>query len=143
MHEFEANDLLLVRAELFHKFPDARMEFMRIGIFRGIWIKGDSPFQSIFIAKIKPVVLAENVQSAISADGEKPSFEIIPDFIWVREVEFEEGILDDIARAFVVAIEDSCRVSNEVTLILVQRPPNEEGGFILVRLDRHVFTLRL
>lgn len=143
MHEFEADDLLLIGAEIFHKIPDTLVKLTGDGAFTGIWIVTDGQTESVFIAEIKSLILAQHIQSAVSADGEKPGFEVVTDLVRVCEVELEHGVLHHFARPFDVAIKDTGRVGDEAALMLIQRTPNEECGFIWMGLERHGDTVRL
>jgi len=143
MHEFEANDLLLIGAEIFHKIPDTLVKLTGDGVFTRIWIMTDSKTESVFIAEIKALILAQHIQSAVSADGKKPGFEVVTDLVRISEVELEHGVLHHFTRPFDVAIKDTGRVGDEAALMLIQSTPDEEGGFIWMGLERHGDTVRL
>ena len=130
-------------AEIFHEIPDTLVKLTGDGVFTGIWIVADGETESVFIAEIKTLILAQHIQSAVSADGKKPGFEAVTDLVRISEVELEHGILHHFACPLDVAIKDTGRVGDEAALMLIQRTPDEEGGFIWMGLERHGDTVRL
>ena len=82
-------------------------------------------------AEVEAVILAEDVEGAIPADGVEPGFEIVPHASWLGEVELEKRILHDIAATLDVSTEDAGCVGDKGAFMLVQRPPDQHGGFIL------------
>lgn len=143
MHEFEANDLLLIRPEVFHKVPDALVELAGNGVFTGVRVVIDGQLDGVLVAEVEPLVLAQHVEGAVSADGEKPGFEIVTDLLRISEVELEHGILHHFTGTLDVAVEDTSGVGDEAALVLIQRPPDKEGGFIWMGLERHGDTVSL
>jgi hypothetical protein len=141
MHEFEADDLTLVGAQFLHQIPDALIKLMGDGIFTGVWVMTDGKTESLFIPQIKPLVFAQDIQGPVAANGEKPSFEIITDTVWLSKIKFEKRILDHLPSALHIPMQNACGVGDEAALVLVQSAPDQEGGFFRLRLVvRHVFT---
>ena len=143
VHELEPNDFFLIGAELFHEVPDTLVQLMGDGVFTRVGIKADGHVEHVFIAEIEPVILAQDIERTVPADGEKPGLEVVADLVGVGEVELEHGVLHDLSRALDVTIEDARRVGDEVALMLIQRPPDEQGGFFgLGLVGEHEYTVR-
>lgn len=142
VHEFEANDLALVGAQLFDQFPYSCVQFVGISTFGGVEFEGRRGIDGVFVAPVHAVVLAEDIEGAVAANGEEPGFEAVADFGGVGEVKFEEGILDDIARFFDIPGEDAGGVGDEGGFILVEGPPHQEGSFVLGWRGGHVSTVQ-
>jgi hypothetical protein len=59
------------------------------GHLAGIRVMRGRRFKDLVLAKIKPMVFAENVQGTVPADGVKPRFEIVPHAARIGKVEPE------------------------------------------------------
>lgn len=116
--EFEANDFALIGWELFEGGPDVFEEFVAAGVFAGVWLPFVEPVEMAFVVgELQAMFASQDVECAIAADGVEPSFEVFADAVWVCEVEFEEGVLHDVAGAFFIAAEDAAGVGDEVAFV--------------------------
>lgn len=140
--KFEPDDFLLLGFEVLHQLPDARLQLICVSALCRVQVTGWGEPEGIFIAKIQPLVFAQDVHGAISAQSVKPSFEVFPHLVRFGEVEFEQRVLHHFTRAFHITMEDACSVSDESAFIQIQGAPDEEGGFIWIRLNGHGFTLQ-
>ena len=132
VEEFEPDDLALVGPELLHTAPDVLVKLTLDGEVAGIGVVTRGGFENIIIAEVEAVVLAEDVEGTVSADGVEPGFEIVPHTSGIGEVEFEERILHDIAATLDVSTEDAGCVGDEIAFMLVEGTPHQDRGFILV-----------
>lgn len=100
--------------------------------------------QGVLVAEFKPLILAQHIQGSVPADGEKPSLEVIAHFLRLGEIEFEQSILNDLTSSFHITMKNSCRVGDEIALMLIQSPPDKQSGFFGLGLTiRHEFTVLL
>ena len=88
------------------------------------------------------MVLAQDVEGTIPADGVEPGFEIVPHAGGIGEVEFEKRILHDIAPTLDVSTEDAGCVGDEIAFMLVEGTPHQDRGFILVWAFGHAERVR-
>ena len=132
VEEFEPDDLTLVGTQLVHAAPDVLIKLTLDGEAARIGVVARGGFEDFVIAEVEPVVLAEDVEGTIPADGVEPGFEIIPHASRLGEVELEERILHHIAATLDVSPEDAGCVGDEVAFMLVEGTPHQDRGFILV-----------
>jgi hypothetical protein len=92
---------------------------MQSGVLGGIRLMVGRGVHDLVVAKLKPLLLAENVERTIAADGEQPRLEVFADTIRLGEVEPQHGVLHDIARTLDVATENACCVGDESAFMLV------------------------
>jgi hypothetical protein len=107
VEKFEADDLALVGAEAVHTAPDVLVKFTLDGEMAGIGIVAGGRFEDFVIAEVEAVVLAEDVEGTIPANGIEPGFEIVPHTGRLGEVELEKRILHHITATLDVSTEDT------------------------------------
>ncbi len=131
MLKLEPHDLALVRPQSVHATPDVLIELMHaraLGRIRFVIRRG---VDDLIVAQIKPLLLAQDVKGTVAADGEEPGFEVVSDLLRLGEVEPQHRVLHDVTRTLNVSTEDACCVGDKGAFMLVQRTPDQHGGFIL------------
>lgn len=132
VEKLEADDLALVRPQAVHAAPDMLVKLAIDGDLAGIRFMRGRGLKEFVLAEIEPVVLPQDVEGTIPADGVEPGLEIVPHAGWLGEVELEKRILHDIAATLDVSTEDAGCVGDEVAFMLVEGTPDQDRGFILV-----------
>lgn len=87
-----------------------------------------------FVAKVEALLFAEDVQSAIPADGVEPGFDVFLDFGVVGDPQFEESVLHDITGSFGISVEDAGGVADERAFMIFERTLDQLVGFVGITL---------
>ena len=131
VQKLEPHDFALVGAQPVHTTPDVLIELMHASTLRWIRLMIGRRFDDLLVANIQPLLFAQDVEGTVAADGEQPGFKIITDALRLREVKPQHGVLHDFTRTLDVSTEDAGCVGDKRAFMLVQRPPDQHGGFIL------------
>ena len=82
-------------------------------------------------AEIEALLLAQDVEGAVPADGVEPGLDVLAHLVGLGEPELEEGVLHDIARPVNVTIEDACCVGNEAAVIEIESLLDQRGSVVV------------
>src|SRR3954470_9824482 len=130
--KFEPHDFLLVRWQL----SDHLNKFLvRLGGFEraaGPRLGGrDALHFSVFEA-FHPALLAQDVERPMTANGEEPFHRVSIDRLRRLRHEFDERVLDDIARSFDIAAEQARGIADEWSLLLHENAWQKTSLFMSV-----------
>ncbi len=127
--KFEFEDLLLVGGESLNEVPDAVGKVMDIGLMSGLLLLGGDEGKGDFIAEIHALLLAQDVERAVAADGVEPGFDVFLNLRVVGNPELEEGILHHVTSSFSIPVEDAGGVADESAFMVMERTLDQLVGF--------------
>lgn len=119
VQKLEAYDFALIGPQTVHTTPDVFVKLMHAGILRGVRLLIGGRIDDILVAKVQPLLLAQDVERTVAADGEQPGFKIFADSIRLREVKSQHRILYDIPRTLDVSTKDAGCVGDKSAFMLV------------------------
>ena len=129
MLKFEFEHLLLVGREGLDKIPDAIGKVVDIGLMTGLLLLGGDEGKGDFIAEIHALLLAQDVERAVAADGVEPGFDVFLDLRVVCNPELKEGILHHVTSSFSIPVEDAGGVADESAFMVMERTLDQLVGF--------------
>ena len=118
--EFEGDDFALAVCEAGEVGVELDQVFL---IFRGfvrLESRADDFFPMDFVERLAAFFFAQDVESAVPADGEKPRFKAVLDLGEVLLAESDEGVLHHIASS-VGVVEDGAGIADEGGFVIGER----------------------
>jgi hypothetical protein len=103
VEKFKPDDFALIMGESFEDFDEVAVGFALFGNHGRTGFRGKLPRVVGFIERVHAVLLSEDVEAAVAADGVKPGFEFMFHVLPGLMAELEKGVLDDIAGAVGIA----------------------------------------